>query len=111
MTVDNQGNYYVSYWATTDQNLNGHGIFKYDSNFQTSNPLVYFNESYPGYADIFYDKTNDVLVVPKMNKNAIDFVQPNNLVGTEDTEIGIPSEFLLHQNFPKSVQSEYFNKL
>lgn len=95
ITADIQGNYYVSYWNSN----NGHGIIKYDSGFATGNILPVFNDAGAGYADIYYDQTNDQLVVPKMMRNAVDFVQPNYLVNTE-SEISIPSTIKLHQNFP-----------
>ncbi len=93
LTVDQHGNFYVTCWSDPNS------IYKYDPTFTTVNKLPYFNDNGAGYADIYYDQTNDILVVPEMNNNAVQFVQPNNLVKTEKEE-GLPTGIQLNQNFP-----------
>ena len=93
LTVDQHGNFYVTCWSDPNS------IYKYDPTFTTVNKLPYFNDVGAGYADIYYDQTNDILVVPEMNNNAVQFAQPNNLVKTEKEE-GLPVGIRLNQNFP-----------
>ncbi len=97
LTVDHLGNYYVSCWS------NPNAVYRYDQNFTSSTiaSTGYNGVDHNGAADIFYDQVNNVLVVPNMNANTVDFIPFNRLptLTTDDISV-IPFEFQLHQNFP-----------
>jgi len=95
LTVDHLGNYYVSCWS------NPNAVYKYDPNFTSSvvASTGHNGVDHNGAADIFYDQVNHVLAVPNFNANTVDFI-PFEQLSAENTEIDIPSEFQLHQNFP-----------
>lgn len=64
ITRDDTGNYYVSSWGS---NI----VYKYNSSF-TSSPVAYFS-GFNGPADIYYNSTSKVFVVPDMNNNNVIF--------------------------------------
>ena len=109
LTVDHQGNYYVSCWS--NPNL----VYRYDPNFTTTDiaSTGHNDVDHFGAADIYFHmpgagkvknenrmQDNDgILVVPNMNANTVDFI-PFSQLSTYDSEISIPNEFQLHQNYP-----------
>ncbi|NHZ85312.1 MAG: T9SS type A sorting domain-containing protein [Planctomycetia bacterium] len=94
LTVDHIGNYYVSSWSTNE-------VYRYDPNFTGSIVASTGHSSVPhsGPADIFYDQVNNVLAVPNFTANTVDFI-PFSQLSTDNSEISVPAEFKLHQNFP-----------
>lgn len=94
LTVDHLGNYYVSSWSDNT-------VYRYDSNFTSSvvASTSHNGVSHSGAADIFYNQVNNVLAVPNFTANTVDFI-PFSQLSTNDSEISIPDEFKLHQNFP-----------
>jgi hypothetical protein len=91
LTKDNFGNYYVTSWVT-------YAIYRYDSSF--TNPPVRFYNSAGGPADISYNRRDDILAIPLMSSNGVDFVPivPTSIPGEEGSVI--PRSFVLNQNFP-----------
>jgi len=65
LTEDNEGNIYISCFETD-------AIYRFDSTL-TDTPIV-FSSGYNNPGDIFYDKTNCVMVVPNVSSNRVDFV-------------------------------------
>lgn len=94
LTVDHLGNYYVSSWSDNT-------VYRYDSNFTSSvvASTSHNGVNHSGTADIFYNQVNNVLAVPNFTANTVDFI-PFSQLSTNDSEISIPDEFKLHQNFP-----------
>ena len=94
LTVDHEGNYYVSSWSTNE-------VYRYDPNFTPSvvASTGYNGINHNGPADIFYDQVNNVLAVPNFTANTVDFI-PFAQLSTYDNEMSIPNDFKLHQNFP-----------
>lgn len=90
LTEDHLGNYYVSCWS------NPNAIYRYDADF-TGSQLA-SNHGTQGVADIFFDKTNQIMVAPNMNTNTVDFIAFSQL-STEGEE-SIPQHISLYQNFP-----------
>ena len=88
LTVDKEGNIYVSSWGS-------HAVIRYNNSF--SSPPELFSDGHNGPADIFFDKTNNVLVVPNFNANTVDFV-PNHPVSVNE-EIR-KFDYILLQNYP-----------
>ena len=64
LTIDNDGNYYVSSWETFN-------IYRYDPTF--SSPAVEVSTGHDGPADIYFDKTNDIMAIPNMNIDTVEF--------------------------------------
>lgn len=94
LTVDHEGNYYVSSWSTNE-------VYRYDPNFTPSvvASTGHNGVNHNGPADIFYDQVNNVLAVPNFTANTVDFI-PFAQLSTYDNEMSIPNDFKLHQNFP-----------
>jgi sugar lactone lactonase YvrE len=65
ITMDSEGNYYVSEWE-------GDTIYKLDKNF--TSPPIPFSSGHNDPADIYYDEVNNILVVPNFGSNSIDFI-------------------------------------
>ena len=65
LTEDNEGNIYVSSFGMDN-------IYKYDANLHSPPEVASENHIDPG--DIFYNKRDDILVVPNVNGNSVDFV-------------------------------------
>ncbi len=86
--------YFVSAWSNNT-------VYRYDQNFISSEiASTGFNGiDHSGPADIYYDTYNEILAVPNFNANTVDFI-PFEQLDAEDEMVPIPSEFLLHQNFP-----------
>jgi len=86
ITIDQNGNYYVSSW-------NDNAIYKFDPLFKDS-PIQISNGHY-GPADIFYDIQNDVLAIPNFNSNAV------NLMNMSPLQTGLdlnPNEIKIYPN-------------
>ncbi len=95
LTVDHQGNYYVSCWSQPN------AVYRYDPNF-TSSVLAsdgHNGVDHSGAADIFYDQVNNILAVPNFTANTVDFIPFAQLSAIGEIT-SIPSKFQLHQNFP-----------
>ncbi|RLD36454.1 MAG: hypothetical protein DRI83_05370 [Bacteroidetes bacterium] len=73
-TEDNDGNYYFSSW-TTDR------VYRYDHLF--TNPPEIIAGGYTDPADIYYNKTNDILAIPNFNADTIIFL-PISPMGVDD---------------------------
>jgi hypothetical protein len=95
LTEDNSGNYYFSSWNTTS-------IYMYDSLFTNPPERIYTNPGGP--ADIFFNKLDDVLAVPVMNYNTIDFIDMSTGIGGQDFN-RLPSSPLLFANYPNPFNS------
>jgi len=65
ITMDREGNYYISEWG-------GDSIYKLDKDFNASPKL--FSSGHNDPADIYYDKVNNILVIPNFGNNTIDFI-------------------------------------
>ena len=90
LTIDNENKIYVSSWGSNK-------VYRYDNAF-SSQPQV-ISSGHNGPADIFFDKINNVLVVPDFNSNVIEFIDiPTNL--SQDNAKVIPQDFILYQNYP-----------
>ena len=68
ITMDREENFYVSEWE-------GDEIYKFDNNF-TASPTP-FSSGHNDPADIYYDKVNNILVVPNFGSNSVDFISLN----------------------------------
>ncbi len=90
LTIDNEGNIYVSSWGSNS-------IYQYDNAF--SSPPELISSGHSGPADIFYNRSNDVLVVPNFNSNSVDFLEITP-AGVEETPVRVPRSFSLAQNYP-----------
>lgn len=89
ITIDNDGNYYFSSWATDE-------TYRYDQTF--TNPPEVISSGHNDPADIFFDRINNVLVVPNYSSNSVDFIQVTpSSINTEANEL---TEFKLAQNYP-----------
>jgi len=64
LTQDNEGNTYISSWATDR-------TYRYDINF---NPPVVFSEGHNNPADIFYNRLHGLLAIPNFDGNSVDLV-------------------------------------
>lgn len=90
LAEDSQGNVYVSSWG------NG-SIFRYDHNFTNPPELVSSGHSSP--ADIFINKATNIMAIPNLGGNRIDFL-PLQVSGIDEGNALPPVEFELFQNFP-----------
>jgi len=111
LTMDHLGNIYYSVWSTPNQ------VMRYNSNTGIVDVASTGHNGvlHDGAADIFYHDTRGLgkinntmsstgtLVVPNFgtgtNFGTVDFI-PFEQLETDDTEVSVPSEFRLHQNFP-----------
>ena len=66
ITEDCFGNFYISSWGF-------HTIYRYDSSFLEPPQLI--SSGLSGPADIFVDKKNNILAVPNIFGNRIDFIE------------------------------------
>ena len=90
LTIDNDGNIYISSWGSNS-------IYKYDNSF--SNAPVLVSSNHNGPADIYYNKRNRILVVPNFNSNSVEFIQ---IVSNSENDVqgsSVPG-FHLYQNYP-----------
>lgn len=74
IAMDNDGNYYVSSWVTDI-------VYRFDNLFAMHSEVI--AEGYNDPGDIYFDKINDVLVVPDFFTNNVDFI-PINITIRED---------------------------
>ena len=65
ITEDNAGNIYVS-------SFTGNAVYRYDRMF--IDPPLLVSNGHAGSADIFFDRVNDILVVPNYYSNTVDFL-------------------------------------
>ncbi len=90
ITIDQNGNYYISEW--------GHNTVQRFNNTFSDTPEVVAN-GYNGPADIYFDQINNILAIPNMDGNNVDFKQ------IQFTDVGssvnsLPESFVLYQNYP-----------
>ena len=89
ISQDNEGNYYVSSWYNNR-------VYKFDSEFANT-PEIFSNHG-DDPADIYFDKVNNLLVVPLFFTHQIEFVEAGTGIGQSDI-IQKPENFSL-QNYP-----------
>lgn len=90
ITEDNSGNIYFSSWTTTS-------IYVYDSLFTHPPELFYSNAGGP--ADIFFDKINNIMAIPVMNYNMVEFLDGPTSI--DDSHYpGLPGVISLLPNYP-----------
>jgi sugar lactone lactonase YvrE len=65
ITVDREGNYYLSEWE-------GDNIYRLDKNL-SAKPEIY-SSGHNDPADIYFDRVNNILVVPNFGSNTVDFI-------------------------------------
>ena len=68
ITMDSEGNIYISEWE-------GDNIYKFSKDLSES-PVIY-SSGHNDPADIYLDKTNNLLLVPNFRSNTIDFIPIN----------------------------------
>lgn len=94
LTIDHMGNYYISCWSDPNR------IYRLEPGSQTR--TVAYNavnaQDGMGAADIFYDLQKNLMIVPLMNINDVEFI-PFSQLSTEN-EGAIPQKISLRQNFP-----------
>ena len=95
LTIDNEGNIYVSSWSSNS-------IYKYDNSF--INPPEIVSSNHNGPADIFFNTINNILAIPNFNSNMIDFIQivSHKEIDYQDSH---PKDFYLYQNYPNPFNS------
>jgi hypothetical protein len=94
ITMDGEGRVYVSEW-TNDT------IVRYDSTF--AGPSELFSTGHYDPADIYYDRVNDLLVVPNFSSHTLDFIQITPVlidISTGENNGDLPRGVGLHQNNP-----------
>lgn len=90
LTIDNEGNIYISSWGSNS-------IYKYDNSFNNLPEIV--SSGHNGPADIFFNALNNTLVVPNFNSNSVDFLQI--ISHTENgNRNSVVQGFRLYQNYP-----------
>jgi sugar lactone lactonase YvrE len=65
LAEDNDGNIYVS-------SFSGNAVYRYDRAF--TDPPLLVSDGHSGPADVFFDKVNNILVVPNYYSDAVDFL-------------------------------------
>ena len=90
LTIDGNGNIYVSCWGDN-------AIYRYDNTF--SLPAELISSGHNGPADIFYNQLNNILAIPNFYSNEVDFI-PITPIGVNEGFIHTPSSFILWQNYP-----------
>jgi len=90
LTIDGNGNIYVSCWEDNS-------IYRYDNIFSLPADLI--SNGYNGPADIFYNQLDNILAVPNFYSDTIDFI-PVTPIGVDEDYEQIPSTFELLQNYP-----------
>ncbi|MCX6641400.1 MAG: T9SS type A sorting domain-containing protein [bacterium] len=90
ITQDNNGDYYFTTWQTRS-------VYRYDSLFSNTPVWVYSNGGGP--ADLFFNKVLDVLVVPVMGTNHIEYISVPTAVDGGETGFG-PVGFKLFDPYP-----------
>jgi hypothetical protein len=91
ITQDNEGNYYVSSWATLS-------IYKFDPTFSDPPEVVY--SSGGGAADISCNRRDNILAIPLMWSNSYDLVPLTPTSVPPEDKKTIPIRFDLDQNYP-----------
>jgi hypothetical protein len=90
LTIDGNGNIYVSCWEDN-------AIYRYDN--MLSLPAELISSGHNGPADIFYNQLENVLAVPNFYSDTVDF-KPVTPIGADEDYEQIPSTFTLWQNYP-----------
>ena len=90
ITEDKAGRIYVSEW-TNDK------IYRYENTF--SNPPEIFSIGHNDPADIYFDRINDLIVVPNFSSHSVDFipVDPSQVDMNQKPSL---NQYKLMQNFP-----------
>ena len=100
ITRDNYGYTYISSWHTDK-------VYRYDENF--TNPPEEIAGGYTAPGDIYFNKQDNILVVPDFFTHSVDFIP---IAYTEVGEVEYPpNDFKLMQNYPNpfnpSTKIEY----
>ena len=90
LTIDNNGNIYVSCWGDS-------AIYRYDNMF--SLPAELISNGHNGPADIFYNQIDNILAIPNYYSDEVDFI-PVTPIGVEEDYNQVPHTFALRQNYP-----------
>ena len=90
LTIDGSGYIYVSSWGSN-------AIYRYDNEFSLPAELV--SSGHNGPADIYYNQLNNILVVPNVNSNLVDFI-PISPISVDELYGQMPLTFSLWQNCP-----------
>lgn len=90
LTMDNEGNIYVSSWGSNS-------VYRYDNSF--TNPPELISSGHNGPADIFFNRLTNTLVIPNFNSNTVDFIQIVSGFDDDDQNYQL-NNFRLHQNYP-----------
>ena len=90
LTIDGNGNIYVSCWEDN-------AIYRYDN--MLSLPAELISSGHNGPADIFYNQLENVLAVPNFYSDTVDFI-PVTPIGVDEDYEQMPSSFTLWQNYP-----------
>jgi hypothetical protein len=79
LTEDNNGNIYVSSWGSN-------AIYRYDRDF--AQPPLLIADGLSGPADIYFDRVNNIVVIPNFNSNTVDFLDmdfdDDNVLNVDD---------------------------
>ncbi|RPI17293.1 MAG: T9SS C-terminal target domain-containing protein [Ignavibacteriae bacterium] len=87
---DSSGNFYFTSWTNNK-------IYKYDKDFVNSPEII--SAGLNGPANISYNPTGNLLIVPNFNINSLTFIQINT-IGIKKIENIVPNEYRLYQNYP-----------
>jgi hypothetical protein len=90
LAEDNEGNFYLSSWATNC-------VHKFDSSF--TDPPATVSGGHSGPSNLCYNSRDNILVVPNFNTNSVDFVRLI-ATGVADDDPGLSRSFRLLQNYP-----------
>jgi hypothetical protein len=90
LAQDNQGNFYLSSWATNC-------VHKFDSAF--ANLPVIVSSGHNGPSNLCFNSRDNILAVPNFNANRVDLIRPAT-TGVGDEETGVSHGFELMQYFP-----------
>jgi sugar lactone lactonase YvrE len=90
LAQDNQGNFYLSSWATNC-------VHKFDSAF--ANLPVIASSGHNGPSNLCFNSRGNILAVPNFNGNSVDLIRLA-ATGVGDDEPGVSHGFELMQNYP-----------
>lgn len=93
LTVDNQGNYYISSWGSSS-------VYRFDNEF--SNPPEFISSHRQQPADIFFNKLDNILAVPIYYYHDVDFIpiEPTYINDNYADRNQFSDSYDLSQNYP-----------